>query len=143
MKPPFDHPPIGFDLHRTARLLAQAFDAALAEAGGTLPVWLTLLAVKSQQSASQRELASAIGIQGATLTHHLNGMEAQGLLTRHRDPSNRRTHQVRLTPDGESLFLELRGAAIAFDRKLRAGLSDERLADLARMLAALRANIET
>ncbi|MGX9116154.1 MarR family winged helix-turn-helix transcriptional regulator [Mesorhizobium sp. BHbsci] len=139
---PFDHPPIGMNLARTAKLVAQAFDAALVEAGGTLPVWVTLLSIKSRELANQRELAGMIGIQGATLTHHLNAMETQGLLTRRRDPENRRVHQVELTQAGEALFLELRTAALAFDKRLRKGLSNDRLAEFAEVLAVLRANVE-
>ncbi|MER8522234.1 MarR family transcriptional regulator [Mesorhizobium sp. M0644] len=139
---PFDRPPIGMNLARTAKLVAQAFDAALVEAGGTLPVWVTLLSVKSRELANQRELAGMIGIRGATLTHHLNAMETQGLLMRRRDPENRRVHQVELTQAGEALFLKLRTAALAFDKRLRKGLSDDRLAEFAHVLAALRANVE-
>lgn len=130
------------NLARTAKLVAQAFDAALVEAGGTLPVWVTLLSIKSRELANQRELAGMIGIQGATLTHHLNAMETQGLLTRRRDPENRRVHQVELTQAGEALFLELRTAALAFDKRLRKGLSNDRLAEFAEVLAALRANVD-
>lgn len=140
---PFDRPPIGMNLARTAKLVAQAFDAALVEAGGTLPVWVTLLSVKSREMANQRELAGMIGIRGATLTHHLNAMETQGLLMRRRDPENRRVHQVELTQAGEALFLKLRTAALAFDKRLRKGLSDDRLAEFAQVLAALRANVES
>ncbi|ESY65831.1 MarR family transcriptional regulator [Mesorhizobium sp. LNHC252B00] len=129
------------NLGRTAKLVAQAFDAALVEAGGTLPVWLTLLSVKSSKLANQRELAGMIGIQGATLTHHLNAMEAQGLLIRRRDPVNRRVHLVELTAAGEAMFETLRKAALSFDKRLRVGLSDERLAEFAQVLAALRANV--
>ena len=129
------------NLGRTAKLVAQAFDAALVEAGGTLPVWLTLLSVKSSNLANQRELAGMIGIQGATLTHHLNAMEAQGLLMRRRDPVNRRVHLVELTAAGEAMFETLRKAALAFDKRLRVGLSDERLAEFAQVLAALRGNV--
>ncbi|MER8586851.1 MarR family winged helix-turn-helix transcriptional regulator [Mesorhizobium sp. M1338] len=131
------------NLGRTAKLVAQAFDAALVEAGGTLPVWLTLLSVKSSKLANQRELAGMIGIQGATLTHHLNAMEAQGLLVRRRDPVNRRVHLVELTAAGEAMFETLRKAALSFDKRLRVGLSDERLAEFAQVLAALRANVES
>ena len=138
---PFDRPPIGMNLGRTSKLVAQAFDAALVEAGGTLPVWLTLLSVKSSELANQRELAGMIGIQGATLTHHLNAMEAQGLLTRRRDPDNRRVHLVELTEAGEAMFVKLRAAALVFDKRLRAGLPDDRLAEFAEVLAALRANV--
>jgi MarR family transcriptional regulator for hemolysin len=134
-------PPIGLILHRTARQASRAFDEALGEAGGSLPVWLTLLTMKTHKSANQRELAAAIGIQGATLTHHLNGMETDGLLTRRRDPANRRIHLVELTPAGEATFLRLRDAAVAFDRKLRAGFSEEELASLEQALAKLGANV--
>ena len=137
----FDRPPVGMNLARTSKVVAQAFDAALVEAGGTLPVWLTLLSVKSKELANQRELAGMIGIQGATLTHHLNAMEAQGLLTRRRDPENRRVHQVALTEAGEALFGRLRMAAIAFDKRLRSGIADEKLAEFADVLAALRGNV--
>jgi MarR family transcriptional regulator for hemolysin len=68
-------------------------------------------------------------------------METQGLLTRRRDPANRRVHQVELTEAGEAMFLKLRMAALAFDKRLRTGLSDERLAEFAQVLAALRANV--
>ena len=137
----FDRPPVGMNLARTSKLVAQAFDATLVEAGGTLPVWLTLLSVKSRELANQRELAGMIGIQGATLTHHLNGMEAQGLLTRRRDPDNRRVHVVELTQAGEAMFVKLRAAALVFDKRLRVGLPDDRLAEFAEVLAALRANV--
>ncbi|MEW6631221.1 MAG: MarR family winged helix-turn-helix transcriptional regulator [Pseudomonadota bacterium] len=137
---PFDRPPVGMNLARTSKIVAQAFDDAMVEAGGTLPVWVTLLSVKSKELANQRELAGMIGIQGATLTHHLNAMEAQGLLTRRRDPENRRVHQVVLTDAGEAMFEKLRLAAVAFDKRLRAGIADERLTEFAEVLALLRAN---
>lgn len=135
--------PIGMDLFRTAKVLAQAFDAKLGQGGGSLPIWQTLLSIKSRASANQRELADMIGIQGATLTHHLNAMEKQGLLVRRRDPANRRVHQVVLTPEGEALFMRLRDHAVAFDKRLRAGIPDERIAEVSAVLSALRANVET
>lgn len=140
---PFDRPPVGMNLARTAKAVTQAFDAAMVEAGGTLPVWVTLLSIKSRELANQRELASMIGIQGATLTHHLNAMETQGLLTRRRDPDNRRVHQVVLTEAGETMFEKLRLAAVAFDKRLRAGLDEARLVEFAEVLARLRANAES
>jgi MarR family transcriptional regulator, transcriptional regulator for hemolysin len=133
--------PIGLTLGSTAKVVSRAFDEALAAAGGSLPVWLTLLSVKTQKLANQRKIAAGIGIQGATLTHHLNGMEAEGLLVRRRHPANRRTHQVELTQAGEELFLRLREAAIAFDKQLRTGFGEDEIADLDRLLGKLRANV--
>jgi MarR family transcriptional regulator for hemolysin len=133
--------PVGLHLARVAKLVGRAFDDALAEAGGSQPVWLVLVTLKSRQLASQRELADALGIQGATLTHHLNAMEDDGLVTRRRDPTNRRLHQVALTPAGEDLFLRLRGAAGRFDTRLRGDLSETELDRLDRTLDMLTANL--
>lgn len=132
--------PIGLQLAQVARTVSRAFDDALAAAGGTLPVWLVLLNIKTRQLANQRELAEAVGIREATLTHHLNAMEADGLITRERHPQNRRIHVVRLTADGDAVFLRLRDAAIAFDRQLRSGFTDADLAGLGAALDRLSGN---
>jgi MarR family transcriptional regulator, transcriptional regulator for hemolysin len=133
--------PIGLELARAARTVSRAFDDALAGAGGSLPVWLVLLNLKTRQLSSQRDLAEAVGVREATLTHHLNAMEGHGLLTRTRDPANRRTHIVELTPAGEAAFLRLRDAAMAFDHRLRNGLSDTELDGLTAVLGRLAGNV--
>lgn len=134
-------PPIGLQLGSTAKIISRAFDEALAAAGGSLPSWLILISLKSRRLANQRELAAAVGIQGATLTHHLNAMEADGLVTRRRDPTNRRVHLVELTEQGESAFSRMRIAAVAFDQRLRTGLSDEEISCLGTLLDRLRDNV--
>jgi MarR family transcriptional regulator, transcriptional regulator for hemolysin len=133
--------PIGLRLTQVSRAVARAFDEALAAAGGSLPGWLVLLNLKTRSLANQRALAEAMGIKEATLTHHLNAMEASGLVTRHRDPANRRVHVVALTEDGEQAFLRLRDAAIAFDRQLRRGISDAEAAAFTAVLGRLAANV--
>lgn len=134
-------PPIGLHLARVARSVGRAFDAALAEAGGSTPVWLILISLKTRALGNQQQLADAIGIRGATLTHHLNAMEADGLVRRRRDPSNRRISQVELTEAGDALFARLRATAAAFDRRLRRGLSDVDTATLADLLEQLVTNV--
>jgi MarR family transcriptional regulator, transcriptional regulator for hemolysin len=138
-----DRPPIGRQLASTARSVGRAFDDALAQAqpGGSVPVWLVLISLKSQRLRNQRELAEAVGIREATLTHHLNTMDKQGWITRRRDPANRRVHLVELTEAGEAAFLRLRDAATAFDQRLRAGLSGDEVAQLADLLSRLEANV--
>ncbi len=139
--PPFQ-PPIGLRLARAARSVSRAFDGALAESGGSLPVWLVLLSLKTRRMASQRELAEAVGIREATLTHHLNAMEARGLITRRRDAANRRLHVVALTEAGQAAFLQLRDAAVAFDRRLRRGVSDQEIAAVEAVLDRLAGNAQ-
>ena len=134
-------PPLGLSLARAARVVSRAFDEALGDAGGSLPMWLVLLSLKIGRAANQRRLAEAVGVTEATLTHHLNAMETAGLLTRRRDPDNRRIHVVELTDAGEAAFLRLRDAAIAFDRRLRRGVSADEAATLEEVLSRLAANV--
>jgi len=132
--------PIGLRLSQTTRVVERAFDEALGEAGGTLPVWLILLNLTIRKPANQRELAEAVGVTEATLTHHLNAMDARGLVTRTRGAANRRVQVVALTEAGETAFARLRDAATAFDARLRADLADADLATLSTLLGHLAAN---
>lgn len=132
--------PVGLKLARAARDVGRAFDDALAEAGGSIPVWLVLLNVKLSGAANQRQLAASIGVTEATLTHHLNAMETAGLLLRRRDERNRRIHVVELTESGEAAFVRLGEAAQEFDRRLRRGIPREELDQFERLLGRLAAN---
>jgi MarR family transcriptional regulator for hemolysin len=139
--PPPSQTPIGLHLAQAAKIVSRAFDDALAESGGSTPIWLILISLKTRKLANQRELADAVGIRGATLTHHLNAMEKDGLVTRRRDPANRRVHLVELTDEGEAMFHQLRAAAAGFDERLRRDITAEDLAHLRRVLDQLRENV--
>ena len=116
-------PPIGLRLTRTARAASNAFERAMAEAGGSASAWQVLLLVRSQQWGTQSQ-------------------ERQGLVHRWRDAGNRRGQQVELTEAGEALFGRLRQVAATHDRRLRSHLTDEDTAQLADLLEKLQAGIE-
>jgi MarR family transcriptional regulator for hemolysin len=139
--PPPDSEPIGLLLARSAKVVSRAFDDALSHAGGSLPMWLVLVSLKSSQHGAQRDLARAVGVEGPTLTHHLNRMEAAGLIARSRRPENRRVHDVTLTETGEATFQRLLGTVAAFDEQLRAGFNTRELATLSRLLERLATNV--
>jgi MarR family transcriptional regulator, transcriptional regulator for hemolysin len=140
MKP--EQTPIGLSISRAARLVGRGFDEALAEVGGSLPMWLVLLNLKAGRAANQRELAAAVGVTGATLTHHLNGFETAGLLTRTRDPENRRNHILALTESGEAMFKRLMPAVLGFDQQLRADLTADEVDTLRGLLDRVAANVD-
>jgi MarR family transcriptional regulator for hemolysin len=133
--------PIGLQLAQAARLVGRAFDDALGSAGGSLPVWLILLNLKTRNLASQRELAEAVGIREATLTHHLTAMESSGLVSRRRDAANRRIQVVELTAAGEDMFARLGTVALAFDQQLRREVYEAQIAELEAVLRQLKANV--
>ena len=69
-------------------------------------------------------------------------MEAAGLITRRRDPQNRRVHQVHLTESGEALFTSLLATVTAFDAQLRRDFSDRELNVLSRALDRMARNAQ-
>jgi MarR family transcriptional regulator, transcriptional regulator for hemolysin len=134
--------PIGLRLTRTSRAVTQAFERAMAQAGGSVSTWQVLLLVRSQSWDTQSELAEQLGITGATLTHHLNALERKGLVRRWREDSNRRVQHVELTDDGIELFGRLREVARRHDGQLRSQLTDDEVEQLAELLERLEAGVQ-
>lgn len=132
--------PIGLLTSQVGRVVEQAFDDVLVAAGGSRPNWLILLAIISGTAETQAGIAEHIGITGPTLVHHLDRLEAAGLVRRDIDPQNRRMRSLTLTNDGRAAFLGMRDAALAFDARLRTGMSEAQLVTLRRLLIRLRAN---
>ena len=132
--------PIGRQLARTAKQVSREFERALAQAGGSGPVWLILLALRTRDWETQAALARELGIERATLTHHLGALERDGLVHRERDPENLRAQRMTLTEDGIVAFDSLRQAAVGFDARLRAGIDEAELERLRSLLEALAAN---
>jgi MarR family transcriptional regulator for hemolysin len=135
-----DGPPIGLQLATAQKAVGRAFNEALAEVGGTFPIWLILSSLKANERRTQLELAQAVGIEGPTLTRHLDGLERAGLVLRVRDPQDRRAVRVELTAAGESLYAKLLTAVIAFNRQLTEGIGEQELRRFRRTLDRLREN---
>jgi MarR family transcriptional regulator for hemolysin len=133
--------PIGLQLANSSKAVSRAFNDRLAKAGGSVPVWLILSSLKSDERRTQLDLARAIGIEGPTLTRHLDGLEDSGVVRRVRDGTDRRAVRVELTAAGEQLFQTLRQAVIAFNRDLTAGVNETELVRVRKTLARLEQNI--
>lgn len=125
----------------TSKAVGRAFNEALAAPGGSIPIWLILNGLKTEQRRTQLELARAIGIEGPTLTRHLDGLEHAGLVERRRDLVDRRAVQVQLTRTGHALHGRLLRAVIAFNQRLRTGVSSDDVETLRRVLTQLRDNV--
>lgn len=132
--------PLAILVHRIAKELDRALDEALAVAGGSAPLWAVLRALAAGEHRTQGDLARAVGLRGPTLTHHLDTLTRGGFVTRERDADNRRVQRVVLTEAGEQLFVRLRRAAASFDGRLRAGLEDDDVDRLRRLLTQLAEN---
>jgi MarR family transcriptional regulator for hemolysin len=133
--------PIGLRLTRAARAATNAFERTMAEAGGSAAAFQVLVLVRSGEWGTQARMAEAMGITGATLTHHLNALEARGLVRRWREESNRRVQRAELTDEGAALFHHLRRVAMRHDERLRSQLTDAETTQLAALLDKVEAGL--
>jgi MarR family transcriptional regulator, transcriptional regulator for hemolysin len=129
--------PIGLQLAHTSKAVSRAFSDTLAEVGGSVPTWLILTSLVGETWPAQHRLARALHIEGPTLTRHLDGLEEAGLVVRRREADDRRAVRVELTDAGRARHAGLLQAVIAFDKRLRSGLSDGEIAQLRDLLKRL------
>ncbi|MDQ3946741.1 MAG: MarR family transcriptional regulator [Actinomycetota bacterium] len=132
---------LGRDLVLLAKAMRARLESRLANAGASLPAWGVLSCAIEEEGLSQRQLAERMGIEAATLTRHLDRLEADGLVVRHRDGDDRRILRVVPTPAARDLHARMAAVAGSLDADLTAGLCEEELAELRRLLARLSSNL--
>jgi MarR family transcriptional regulator, transcriptional regulator for hemolysin len=134
--------PIGRALAAASKRVSAAFNASLAAEGGSAPAWLILTSLRRSRWRSQRDLAGSLGIVGPTLTRHIDNLEQAGWVVRTRSADDRRAVRVEITAAGVEAHGRMRKAVTAFDRRLRAGLSQEEADTFRALLDRLVANAE-
>ena len=133
--------PVGRQLVFTAKAMREAFEDALAAAGGSLASWVVLSALSDVGIVSQAALASHVHLEGATITHHVDRLEAAGLVRRQLDPGDRRVRRLELTEAGAELHGRMLAAAIGLQSVVMAGLDHDDKAALARCLGVIQSNL--
>jgi DNA-binding MarR family transcriptional regulator len=84
-----------------------------------------LVLVASNPAVSQKRLARALAIEPPNLATLLDRMEAAGWLRRRRDPRDRRSQLLALTPEGRRLCTRAEKLVDRVERDAMAALSDE------------------
>ena len=129
--------PLGISLWEATQAVTREFDRRLASQNGNRAIWFIYLALDEGMHVTQRDLAKSVGITEATLTHHLNNLEARELVSRVRDTHDRRVQRIAFTDRGRSAFNEMKGAAIGYDFELRKILGPDAVAALQSALSVL------
>ena len=137
------HKALGISLWEATQIVSRAFDRALAAHGGNRPTWFVFLNIDRGEHTTQRDLARAIGITDATLSHHLGNLEERGLIRRDRGSRDRRSQRIAFTDEGRAVFEEMKTAAMTFDREMREALGTQRTAELEDALATLATRFDT
>jgi DNA-binding MarR family transcriptional regulator len=108
--------------------------AALADAGLTMRSAFTLTHL-ADGPVNQQSLIDLLGVDPSSLVAVLNELEGLGLVSRQRDPADRRRHIVVLTTDGAGALRAVESVLDDTDDDLFAALSPTERDQLERLLA--------
>ena len=84
-----------------------------------------LIALGENSHETQGAVADALGYDRGQMVGLLDELEEQGLVERHRDPSDRRRHIVKLTPEGKKMLGRLRVLARQIEDEFLAPLDEQ------------------
>jgi MarR family transcriptional regulator for hemolysin len=130
------HDEIGFLIRRIGRLWRREADQALADHGLSQATALPLVVLlRWGKCARQGVLADEIGIEGPSLVRLIDLLQAEGLVERREDPTDRRAKMLHLTAIGETKAEEINRVLRRVRAYLLKDLSSE---DLAVTFEALR-----
>ena len=104
-------------------------------------MWRVLVSQKDQHPESHAGPSETLGAVRANWSDELDGMETAGLLVRKPDPAHPRVPRLELTEGGEALFHRLLRAVVAFDARLRTGLTEMEIASFSDTLIRLKGNV--
>jgi MarR family transcriptional regulator for hemolysin len=99
--------------------------------------WLAL-----EGELSQTELAGKMMIEPPTLVGILDRMERDGWITRHGCPQDRRKNLIRANPGAEPVWEKIVECALRVRAEATAGMSEQELDTLKKLLKRMRQNIE-
>ena len=133
---------VDHDLMMTAKVIRRAYDVALEQRLGlTLHEANVLAELSAARSLTQVELARRVGVSRARVGVHIDALADKDAVVRVADPADRRVWQVSLTRRGRSLWKQVIAVNRTVGTRVHAGLTDEQLDVLGRLLLALRDNV--
>ena len=91
-------------VQRAARALARRFDDALRPFGLTNGQFSLLMSLNRPKPPAMAAVASLLGMDRTTLTAALKPLERRGFLKTTKDPADRRSRLMALTPAGMTLL---------------------------------------
>lgn len=114
-----------FKLGKVYRNVQRFYENNLLTFGLTPVQYFVIVTLYNQDGMKFKDLASALSIEGPTLTGLLDRMERSAFLERRGDPEDRRSVLVCLTDKGRQIGSEVNDLASKLDQKLRVQFSNE------------------
>ncbi len=134
----------GFLVARISRRLRQAVDAEMRLIGLTEATWRPLVYVGALGGGvRQKELATALSIEGPSLVRLLDNLERRGLIERREDETDRRARGIYLTRAGRDLAVRVAKVGIEIQARVLAKVPPADLEICQSVLDRIEKELET
>lgn len=130
----------GYLLSRVGALCQRHFAAQMSSLGLTPRMWGALNVLDHEGPLSQLALGRCVGMDPSSMVSTIDELEAQGLVQRHRDPSDRRAYALHVTEAGRETLTRGRVQARAAQEELFADLSAQEREQLRELLLRVGSN---
>jgi DNA-binding MarR family transcriptional regulator len=127
----------GFWIPRAHLRLRAQTAAPLAELGLAPQHFGMLTTLARIQPCSQQRLAAALGVSGPAIVQTMNTLETDGVITRQRNPDDRRQYLLRLTPQGQEKLAAARAIVDQAHQRLARQLGTAELGELNALLTKI------
>lgn len=128
---------VGYNLRRAQSLVFQHFAETVSSHDVSPGHFGVLVFIEANPGMSQTMLARALGVDRSSIVPVIDHLEGGGLVTRQKKPSDRRTHELRLTAYGESRLKGLKTSVLEHDEEIARGLSAEEKRNLIEALGKI------
>lgn len=132
---------IGFLIHDTARLFRRELNERMRHSGVTALQWRLLAYLARNEGTNQIKLAEFLEVEPITLSRMIDRLADAGLLSRRRDPADRRAWCLYLEAKSLPLIDELRAAATELAETAQEGLDADERQQLASLVERMRQNL--
>lgn len=130
---------IGFRLRLAQIALFDDFERAMRPFDITPTRFGALSLIDANPGLSQMQLAKAIRLDRSTLVALLDHLEKRSLVQRRPSATDKRTNELRLTPEGRLLLGKLKRRVQEHEKRMFGKLPADERAQLARLLEAVSA----
>lgn len=117
-----DH--LGYSIRRLQIWIFQDFIRSLAEVDIRPAQYSVLVVIGANAGLSQADLAEALGIERARMVHLLDRLEQRDLIERQPSNTDRRSHALHLTKEGQRLLKRAKALAASHEERLSAMLGE-------------------
>lgn len=126
----------GYAVRRFQLWIFQDFVKTLAAVDIRPAQYSVLTVIAANPALTQMAVAKRLGIERARLVHLLDGLERRKLVKRIKSRTDRRSHALHLTAQGESSLAKFRRLAAEHERHVEAKIGKENRVRLLQILAA-------